>query len=76
MTQHFEHGDALKVHNGIIFNLYPGRPHMLISYVHDLTFCSFEHEYFTTISSPFTKHIPTLITAVGAFASSDMTYRD
>ena len=26
--QHFERGNAVEIHNGIMFNFYPGLPHM------------------------------------------------
>ena len=28
VLQHFERGDALEIHNGIMFDFYPGLPHM------------------------------------------------
>ena len=28
VLQHFERGNTVKIHNGIIFDFYPGLPHM------------------------------------------------
>jgi len=27
--QHFEHGNAIEIRNGVMFDFYPGLPHML-----------------------------------------------
>ena len=38
VLQCFEHGNTVKIHNGIMFDFYPGLPHMMFRIVYTKSF--------------------------------------